>query len=176
MGANLVLIISIIFLPIIYHKTNNFITKSGRAGDSMSLAEAYDKSRDGLIKKLLENIQNNPVKGIGFGIASDPFEMIIERDSVIGLPVGAPIEKGVLPLAIIEDLGLVGALFVFIWFWLIIKRSALNGITPLSLVLTILFLNLVESTFFSPGGLDGLLLIFITWASIRKLEIKVKKM
>ena len=141
----------------------------------MTIAEAYDKSRGGLIDKLITNIEEHPFTGIGFGIASNPFEMIIERDPVIGLPVGAAIEKGVLPLAVVEELGFIGAFLVFMWFWMVVKRAGLRGFTPLALTTTALLLNMGENTFFSPGGFGGLLLIFVSWACTGDLSAKSMK-
>ena len=175
-GASIVLIVALVFSPLIYQKASNFISKSGRAGESMTIAEAYDKSRGGLIDRLLENIEENPLTGIGFGIASNPFEMIVERDPVIGLPVGASIEKGVLPMAVAEELGLIGAFLVFMWFWMVVKRAGLSGFTPLALTTTALLLNMGENTFFSPGGLGGLLLVFVCWASTEPLSLEAKSM
>lgn len=174
-GASIVLIVALIFSPLIYQKASNFISKSGRAGESMTIAEAYDKSRGGLIDRLLFNIGENPLTGIGFGIASNPFEMIVERDPVLGLPTGASIEKGVLPLAIVEELGFPGAFLVFMWFWMVVKKASLNGFTPLALTTTALLLNMGENIFFSPGGLGGLILIFVTWACSDFKSKKVPK-
>lgn len=175
-GVSVALILGLIFSPLIYQKASNFISKSGRAGESMTIAEAYDKSRGGLIDKLITNIEEHPFTGIGFGIASNPFEMIIERDPVIGLPIGASIEKGVLPLAVVEELGFIGAFLVFMWFWMVVKRAGLNGFTPLALTATALLLNMGENTFFSPSGFGGLLLIFVSWACTDNLGAnKMKK-
>ncbi len=74
------------------------------------MLEAYDLSRGSLIDEMWQNITEHPLAGIGFGIGSDPSEMEIERDPVFRLPIGAPIEKGVLPIAVVEELGIIGAL------------------------------------------------------------------
>ena len=105
---SIVLIVALVFSPLLYQKVNSYISKSGRAGESVTLAQAYEQSRGGLIDRLLANIEENPLTGIGFGIASNPFEMIVERDPVLGLPTGAAIEKGLLPLAIVAELVLDG--------------------------------------------------------------------
>ena len=44
------------------------------------------------------------------------------------------------------------------------KKASLNGFTPLALTTIALLLNMGEYIFFSPGGLGGLILIFVTWA------------
>lgn len=61
--------------------------------DATSLIEAADASRGALVEKMFWNIQDNPWTGIGFGIASEPELMEVERDSVLGVPLSAPVEK-----------------------------------------------------------------------------------
>src|SRR5690606_8938271 len=120
---------------------------SGRAGSVESFAEAYSKSRGGLIDRMFENINENPLTGIGFGIASIPEEMNIERDPVFGLPIGAAIEKGVMPIALIEELGAPAAIIVAIWIFILIRRAAFNSVTALSVSVTVLLINMGENVF-----------------------------
>jgi hypothetical protein len=169
------LILGLVFSPFISQKVSGYIVKSGRAGDVETLAGAYEQSRGGLIARLVVNIVENPVTGIGFGIASNPLEMVVERDPVFGLPVSAAIEKGVLPLAVIEELGFPGAFLVFLWFWMIVKRASLGGFAPLALTTTALLLNMGENIFFSPGGMGGLLIIFVSWACTDHIGAKILK-
>ncbi len=131
-----------------------------------TVANAYDESRGFLIEEMLSNIREHPLRGIGFGIASDPSDMVVDRDSVLGLPTGAPIEKGVTYLAIWEEVGLFGFLLVLAWLWMVVHRAArYGGIAALAVCLTALFMNFGESTLFSPGGMGMLPLILIAWAA-----------
>ena len=131
-----------------------------------TVANAYDESRGFLIEEMLSNIREHPLRGIGFGIASDPSDMVVDRDSVLGLPTGAPIEKGVTYLAIWEEVGLFGFLLVLAWLWMVVRRAArFGGIAALAVCLTVLFMNFGESTLFSPGGMGMLPLILIAWAA-----------
>jgi hypothetical protein len=138
-----------------------------RGEDFTSLADAYQTSRGGLIDAMTENIALHPFTGIGFGVASEPEEMIVEREPLFGLPTSAAIEKGVLPIAVVEELGAFGAAAVLAWFCMVVGRARSN-VTSLALVLTTLVLNLGESTFFSPGGLGLLPLILLGWAATAK--------
>ncbi|AWB33031.1 hypothetical protein [Orrella marina] len=158
-------IVAVAFAPRIINAVEHYITKSGRAGEVQSLLEAYDRSRGGLIDEMWVNITQHPLTGIGFGIASNPQEMFVERDPVLGLPVSASIEKGVLPVAILEELGVPLAILVALLFWALLRRGARNGVTPLAVTTTVLLLNMGESTFFSPGGLGLLPLVLIGWAA-----------
>lgn len=136
-----------------------------KRGDANSLTDAYKASRGGLMEAMWRNIQSKPWQGIGFGIASEPQSMEVKRDPILQLPVGASIEKGVLPLAVLEEIGVPGFLFVAGWIWLLVQRSATAGVGPLAICSTALMLNFGESTLFSPGGFGLLPLILLAWAS-----------
>lgn len=140
----------------------DYLAKRGKVNVE-SLADAYQKSRGGLAQGMWMNIQNDPVVGIGFGIASDPSSMKIIREPLFGLPVSAVIEKGILPLAVWEELGLIGlGLFVGLVL-LFLRRGIKAGLGALSVGMTAFLLNLGESTFFSPGGMGLLSLILFGW-------------
>ena len=146
---------------VLTERIGSFIDKRGGGG---SLLDSYQTSRGALMETMLDNIKANPWQGIGFGIASYPDEMIIERDPVFGLPSGAPVEKGVLPYQVAEEVGLMGLVFVLLWLGMAIKRASRGTVTSLGMALTVLLLNMGESTFFSPGGMGLLPLILFTWA------------
>lgn len=141
----------------------NFISKSGRA-EAGTLLAAYEGSRGMLIERMWSNITAKPLQGIGFGVASDPLMMEIERDPVFGLPVGAPVEKGVLPVAVLEEVGVIGFFAVFLWVFMLMRRSARGGFVPVAVGLTALLMNMGETTLFSPGGMGMLSLILFGWA------------
>jgi hypothetical protein len=141
----------------------DFVVKGGGA-DGVGLFEAYEHSRGFLIENMTDNIRQDPWVGIGFGIASEPFSMEIWRDPVFGLPVGAPVEKGVMPLAVLEEVGIPGFILVGLWIWAVLRRSALGGLAPLTVAITILLINMGESVIFSPGGMGLLQLILVSWA------------
>ena len=99
-----------------------FITKSFQA-DVDGLFDAFYTSRAVLYEPMIANIKENPLSGIGFGIASDYSSMKIARDPILGLPLGAPIEKGVTPIMILEEVGIIGFIIFFIWLLFILSRS-----------------------------------------------------
>ncbi len=144
-------------------RLNEYIAKGT---DNVTVVGAYDESRGFLIDEMLNNIREHPLRGIGFGIASEPTSMVVDRDSVLGLPTGAPIEKGVAYLAVWEEVGLFGFLLVLAWLWMVVRRAArYGGVAALAVCLTILFMNFGESTLFSPGGMGMLSLILLAWAA-----------
>jgi hypothetical protein len=111
------------------------------------------------------NIERKPLEGLGFGIASIPELMVVQRDPVLGLPTSAIIEKGVMPVAVLEELGAIGVLLVAAWLWIVLRRCARRGVAPLAVFLVVLFLNMGEATLFSVGGAGLLSMILIAWAA-----------
>lgn len=142
---------------------NNFMNKNS-GDESVNVMNAYEKSRGFLIDAMLDNIDEKPWTGIGFGIASSPSTMYIERDPVLGLPVSATIEKGVLPLAVLEELGALGFVLFIVWLSLCIVCAARGGVAQLSVLLTLILFNFGESTLFSSSGFGLLPLVLIGWS------------
>ena len=70
-----------------------------------------------------------------------------------------------MPLAVIEELGIPGSLLVFVWLWMLIRRSERAGFTSLVVLVTMLALNLGENIFFSPGNMGLILIVLSTWAA-----------
>ena len=135
-----------------------------KGGESSNLSTVYENSRGGLIHGMLDNIVATPWSGIGFGVASNPWNMEVERDPNLGLPTGASIEKGVMPIAVLEEIGIPGFLFFLVWLWLLIQRAGRQGIMELAAVMVVLFINLGESTLFSTSGYGMINLIVLSWA------------
>ena len=147
----------------------NFITKSSDI-QYQSLFENYGVSRGIILGESIINIKNNLLSGIGFGIGSDlnDFYLKIKSEPIFGIPYSAPIEKGNLFIAVFEELGAFGfilfILFLFICY-LNIYKGSFRG---LPMFCAIILLNLGEFTFFSPGSVGGLCLIFFTLVVVRK--------
>ena len=135
-----------------------------KRSDATNLFDAADASRGALIEDMFVNIQENPWLGIGFGIASDPRFMEVQRDPILDLPVSALVEKGVLPVAVVEELGILGASVVFGWFLTVFRRGARSGVPQFAVLITLVLVNFGESMFFSVGGMGMLLLILLTGA------------
>lgn len=147
--------------PILSDRISTYLLK--RSG-STNVLEAAKEGRGGLIDKMTANIEQHPLTGIGFGIASDPSTMQVDRDPLLGLPTGSPVEKGVLPYAVVEEVGIPIALLVLAWVWMLARRGARSGVVSLSVLGIVLLTNFGESILFSPGGMGLLPLILLTWA------------
>lgn len=149
-------ILAVMFEPILL----SFIDKRSGSGDFIT---AYRASRGLLIDAMLQNIEKHFFTGIGFGIASSPEEMMVIRDPVLGLPISALVEKGALPFAVFEELGVFGFLIATIWVVAVLAHCARGGVAPLGLTLVFLLANMGEATLFSPGGFGLIGLIFVAW-------------
>lgn len=125
-----------------------------------TLVEALDASRGRLTRKMLANIESVPFIGIGFGVASDPLELVVKRDPVFNLPISAAIEKGVMPIAVLEELGVFGASIFVWWVFAVLRQSYRAGFVPLVVSLGILATNIGEYTLFAPSG-NGLILLVV---------------
>ena len=160
----LIIIIGVLYSSSILDFIDYFLTKGSRA-DVSGLIDAYQTSRSILYDVMISNISQNPLTGIGFGISSSPADMNITYFSEFNIPIGASIEKGVLPLAVMEELGVFGFLAFTSWIFLLLKRSSKFGLTSLMITVVALMVNLGESILFSPGGLGMLMLILLSYAS-----------
>ncbi|MBN8716006.1 O-antigen ligase family protein [Thermomonas sp.] len=169
MTIGLGLLVVIAASPFLGQRVGAYLAK--RSGTS-NVVEAYDRSRGSKVEEMWANIRAHPLRGIGFGVASDPFTMEVKRDPVLGLPTGASIEKGVVFLAAWEELGLLGFMAVMGWLWVLVRRAARGGMTPLTVALTALLMNFGEATLFSPSGMGILSLILLAWAATARMPCK----
>jgi len=157
-----VLIVSLFLWPAVSEGVTSFITKRSA---QTTVLDAYESSRGFLIREMLANIESRPLSGIGFGIASSPSEMNVARDALLGLPVSAAVEKGVAPLAWLEELGLFVFGAVVLWLVALVRRALANGVEETTLLLVMLAMNLGEAVLFSPGGMGLLMLLLLGWAA-----------
>lgn len=128
----------------------SFLLKEG--GESIS--ESFETSRGFLMLEALENFLANPISGIGFGVTISEFRPSMPvYEPLTGLPISFPTEKGYIPIAVLEEVGIVG-FWAFVAFLLRyfgeLKRV---GSVPLfAMALGVFLTNLGEMTFFSMNG------------------------
>jgi hypothetical protein len=129
-----------------------FIFKNGRNG--YSVAESFEGSRGFLILKQINNINENPFTGIGFGIPSSMRNLSVTRDPVFGLPIQAEVEKGIMYLAVVEENGVfLGVAILFFMIYLMIRAWSPTAVAGFALVSACLLVNIGEAIFFSLGGI-----------------------
>lgn len=134
--------------------------------DAESLFEAAESSRGTVVDNMILNIENNPLSGIGFGMSSKLENLKVEYDPFFNIPISAAIEKGVLPLAVLEELGIILGSLVLVWFIISCFRAAQIDVQKLCIVICIVCLNLGEYMFFSVGGMGMLMLVFFTFSVV----------
>lgn len=140
--------------------TDQFVRKNSRADQATA---AYDASRGFVIQEMLDNIERRPAQGIGLGVQSSAHLIDIEIDETTGLPLSAPVEKGVMWIALFEELGLLVGAILFGWILWAIARSIHAGAAVATASIAFFFTNFAEATFFSPGGTGmlGLIIFYL---------------
>ena len=129
-------------------KTNDVST------DKRSLGEALTGSRQGLMEYSLYEFRRRPLIGSGFQVAEYTQEYVRGK----GFVVSASVEKGILPLMVLDETGILGSLafllFLVSFFFVCVQRKYFITI---SLFAVFLMSNMGEATLFSPGGIGGIL-------------------
>ena len=116
--------------------------------------EALTSTRQGLIELSLEEFRMNPLFGMGF-------QVNFETDILYGgkgFVLSAPVEKGLLPTVILGEGGIVGSIAFIIFlisFYSICSRKRLH--ITIAMFTVVLATNVGEATFFSPGGIGGII-------------------
>lgn len=146
----------------------NIITKSG-ATDEKLLIEAYLESRGDLLFETYNNIIDNFWTGIGFGIGSNLETFVVLRDPFFNMPYFGAVEKGMVFFAVLEEVGIFGFLFFILFLFCCFFNLCETGFKSLPLFSIILLLNFGENSFFSTGGVGGLLLVFFTLSISKKV-------
>lgn len=124
--------------------------------DQRSAVEAFTSSRMGLIEKSMYDFKLNPLLGMGFQV-EERHRYGIKGYSGSGLILSASIEKGVLPVMIIGETGVVGGIAFALFLIAFYASCSRMGLLMTSLMFTVfLATNMGEATFFSPGGPGGL--------------------
>jgi O-antigen ligase len=125
------------------------------------LTEAFYATRGVNLVSQWENFLSSPVIGHGFGVYPDgyfPSGVLMWN----GIPLSAPVEKGFLPTAILEEGGLLGgALLAFLILWLSLEAWRNVDLRWRAMFVACLAMNVGECVFLAPGGIgmiDWLLL------------------
>jgi hypothetical protein len=138
---------------------SGFVMKRGE----QHVSEAFVASRGGTIVSQLQNFASSPFVGHGFGVYADGvFPMGVVE--VAGIPVSAPVEKGVLPSAVLEETGLIGFLFFAYMIFAIVRTPWKRAERPvIAMLFACLFVNLGEAILLSPGNIGLHVWLLIGW-------------
>ena len=139
-----------------------------KRSNSNTLIEAYLDSRSIVMAPTIENIKQDPIIGIGFGVGSDYENMSVARDPLFNLPYRASAEKGLIFLAVLEEVGIIGLTFFLLWLLYIFKIAIHNKANQILVLFAIVFLNFGESMILSSGGIGLLIMILLAWIMTSK--------
>ena len=124
-------------------------------GDLRDFTEAFTSTRMGLVEKSMYEFRRSPMFGSGFQV-SEEHEYLMQRTD--GLIFSAPVEKGLLPVMVLGETGIVGAI-CFAFFLISFHAAAVKRrlFVTISMFAVFFMANFGEATFFSPGGMGGVL-------------------
>jgi hypothetical protein len=145
--------VAAMFIPEVASTIFAFTLKGSRGAE---LAQAFYDSRGWMIEQHWHHFLERPWTGHGFGVyPSGVFPSGVTR--MFGVPVSAPVEKGFLPTALLEEVGLIGAA-AFAVLVLALGRAVVSSgdARSIGLFFACLAINLGECVLFATGGL-GLL-------------------
>jgi O-antigen ligase len=133
----------------------SYIAKKAAEVGELS-AEDIMSSRTGMINRGWANFQESPVVGIGFGVSTDPY--FIANASLLY----APVEKGFLPVAVLEEVGILGTV-TFVGFLLAMFATLVRdgNIPGFAMFFSFLMTNLGEASFFALGGHASFMWLFV---------------
>lgn len=125
-----------------------FANKGG-SDEGFDIDQALSSRRQ-LIEHSWQNFLESPLTGIGFEVAKTEF---FRKNATLFY---APIEKGFLPVAILEETGIIGAM-LFALFLLVYARMLARSlnIPGIALLTTFLAVNCGEAMLFAVGGHGG---------------------
>ncbi|MCC6595923.1 MAG: hypothetical protein IT477_05400 [Rhodanobacteraceae bacterium] len=162
-GIAAVLAFGLLLLELATGSVLRGLTSFALKGGDGTLEASFQASRGGLVSTQWHNFLASPIFGNGFGVYADGvFPSGIS--AFMGIPVSAPVEKGVLPTAVLEETGLLGfAAFAWLVYSLVagVWRRAPHAVV--AMLIACLFVNLGEAILLSPGGYGLHIWLLIGW-------------
>lgn len=133
----------------------------GQPQSIQNIDDAFYASRGKAVEAQWRNFLAQPVTGNGFGVYAG---RATNAETFLGLPITAPVEKGFLPTAVLEEVGIVGGMAFLLLIFAMVRTVFRTGDQPWTAVLfTCIFVNLGEAVFFSVGGIG---LVFWVWMAL----------
>lgn len=142
--------VGVVFAPQLGRAIQDFVAKDGVQGDP---TELFEESRGSLVARSMANFSVSPLLGIGFGVPSDLRRLNQHLETVAGIPVSASSEKGFMPSAVLEEIGVGGAL-ITIWLLALLIRPVIHwgGFPAIWLLFASVLVNVGQAVFYSIGG------------------------
>ena len=156
MVSGALLVVVVIVAQLTTGAMSRWVRKTNKEEDDRrSLGEAFTSSRMGLIEQSLYEFRRNPMFGSGFQVAEYTRDLVAASRGFI---LSAPIEKGLAPVMVLGETGILGEMcfiiFIVSFCGTCVRRKY---VVTFSLFTVMLVTNMGEATFFSPGGTGGIL-------------------
>ena len=133
--------------------------QSAAYGQSGVTSEEVMYTRQGQIDSMIHIFKQSPITGISFGTSLDP-EFVANATYLT-----APTEKGFLPLAVLEETGIIGAFFFVVFLFCMVRYLIVERSLPaLGVFAAFLGANMGEMMFFSFGGQGGFMWLIVAGA------------
>lgn len=129
--------------------------------EDTNVSQAFLDSRGYGIVLEWNNFLSAPLTGHGFGVYADgSFPSGVTTFQ--GIPISAPVEKGFVPTAVLEETGLPGALLLFFAvYWLGRQVWRSDDLRSIAMFVAALGVNTGEAVILSPGGMGLLVWLII---------------
>ena len=133
--------------------------RSANFGETGVTSEELMSTRQAQIDSMIHTFKQTPITGISFGTSLDP---IFAANATY---LTAPTEKGFLPLAVLEETGIIGAFFFAIFLFCMVRYLiAERSLPALGVFAAFLGANMGEMMFFSFGGQGGFMWLIVAGA------------
>jgi hypothetical protein len=174
-SAAAVFIIVLVATSSVFSKRVEGFWLKGDEGKKVDLGKAFYNSRGAGMAWQWKRFLDQPLTGHGFGVDVGHFN---PKNTVtfMGIPIASPTEKGFLPVAVLEEIGLIGLAF-FIPLLVLLIRGAFGqrDIGLIAMCLSCLLVNMGEAVFFSPGYLGGYLWLLIGLCTATGRQLKAER-
>lgn len=158
-------IITIITLAFTVDSFRSAVTGFVLKREAENVDQAFYSSRGFGIQSQWKNFLAQPLTGHGFGVYADGSfpDGIVEFN---GIPISAPVEKGFIPTAVLEETGLLGGV-VFLILIVTIARFVLKAtdVRWIAVFFTSVTVNVGEAVLLSPGGIGLHIWLLISLAA-----------
>ncbi len=168
---SLILIIAFVTSSTLRTMANDFVYKRG-SGD---IEEAVSSRASGYEAQLI-NFTQRPLLGHAFGVYPGKKAASKGVTEFMGIPISAPVEKGLILTALLEETGLIGTILFLTLIVAISKRCLkTQNLGWIAIFFTCLFINIGEAVFFSVGGIGLFYWILMGLSSYEyKLNTKIR--
>jgi len=148
-------------------KVAQYVMKYRSADDATvaDLGDALYRARGTVVERMLASVGQKTLTGIGFGVPTEGgLSTPIVYDPIFNLPIMATVEKGVMLVAVLEELGIPLGIIVYLWLASLFILSAKGGAVSLATFCATLAVNAAEAVFFAPGGVGLFFMVILGMA------------